>query len=333
MTRSIRKAFPSLCINAGLCIGYKFPMIRALTSYQAVVLLYHGVPATGDDTGIHGTTFEQHIAYLKQYCHFIAPEELGTSRRALEKPRILLTFDDGFRNNAEVVAPILRKYDVPAVFFVCSRHATPGKYLWFAYLQALEQHFPNSALFFRGERMDMSPQYRHVSVQRLTQTLLQLSPHPSAMYQAIEEDLPQLEEFLDQHTIDQHYAGMTPEQVGALSADPLFSLGVHTVDHPFLSQCSAQDVICQIQDNKSWLEEICGKSCDAIAYPSGDYDSAVLQCTRHFDFTHGYAVVQHLKTEAHLEIPRVGIYSASLHALGFKVQWGRAMRALGIKIG
>lgn len=327
------KSVPSWLVNTGLYLGYKFPLIRTLSSYQPVVLLYHGVPATSDGPYIDGKAFERQIAFLKQYCHFVSPDGLEKSRKALDKIQVLLTFDDGLRNNATVVAPILRKYNVPAVFFVCSRHAIQYKYLWFTYLQALEQYFPGNGFLFRGEFIDMSQQHRRVNIQRLTDLLLQLTPHPSAMYQALEEELPRLEDFLSQQTIDDHYAGMTAEQVGELAAEPLFSIGVHTIDHPFLTQCDTQEILRQIQGNREWLEDVCGKPCHTIAYPSGDYDDTVLKQVKDFNFTCGYAVNQHLRTDVYMEIPRVGIYSRSLHALGFKIQWGRMMRDLGIKMG
>lgn len=332
MIHSVRKNLPFF-LDKTLYLGYKFPLIKILSSHQAVVLLYHGVPSTGDASVVHGNTFERHITFLKKHCHFITPDQLEKPRKALDKIHVLLTFDDGLCNNATVVAPILRKYEVPAVFFVSSRHATPGKYLWFVYLNALEKYFPGNGFLFRGECINMSQQHRRANMQRLTEWLLQLRPHPAAMYQVLEDELPPLEDFLTQQDLDNHCAGMTAEQVGELAADPLFSLGVHTIDHPFLSRCDTQEIVRQIQENKDWLEKSSGKPCHIMAYPSGDYNAEVLQHVRHLDFSYGYAVTQHLKTDAWMEIPRVGIYAPSLHVLGFKIQWGRTLRELGIKMG
>ena len=168
-----------------------------------------------------------------------------------------LTFDDGFGNNAEVVAPILRKYRVPALFFVSSRHSTPGKYLWFSYLRALERRYPAERLRFRGTAFDMTPRARSDSIQRLSTILLDLRPHPTAMYSAIETELPPLEEFVAESELQDCYAGMTPEQLAHLAAEPLFSIGAHTADHPFLSRCEAAERQRQIHSNREWLEAVC----------------------------------------------------------------------------
>src|SRR5882724_3584708 len=124
---------PSGLAKSILSFSYSLPLLRVLSSRSPIVLLYHGVPRRDDDSYITETVFEQHILLLKRYCDFATPQSLGARRNPLDKVRVLLTFDDGMRNNAVVVAPILRQHKVPAVFFVCSRHATPGKYLWFVY--------------------------------------------------------------------------------------------------------------------------------------------------------------------------------------------------------
>src|SRR3712207_1287335 len=126
---------------------------------------------------------------------------------------------------------------------------------------------------------------------------------------------------------------MSHEQVGELASDPLFSIGVHTVDHPFLTMCEGEEVTRQIADNKAWLERVCKRECDAIAYPLGDYDAEVLQRCRELGLERGYAVIPTLKVDYHLELPRVGIYRPSLDYLGFKVQYGNLIRALGLKVG
>jgi len=247
--------------------------------------------------------------------------------------RVVLTFDDGFCNHADVVAPILRKYDAPATFFVCSRPSARGKYLWFTYLQALEECFQDKGVYFQGIFFDMSPTKRHVSIRQLSDVLLKLQPHPMAMYEAIEKELPRLEEFVTTQKLADTYAGMTAEQLKELGGDPLFSVGVHTLDHPFLTQCKRDEARRQILDNRNWIERITGKPCESIAYPSGDYNAQVLSDCKQIGLKSGHAVIPQVGINADFELPRVGIYSRSLDILEFKAQWGNLIRALKINVG
>lgn len=225
-----------------------------------------------------GSTFEQQVLFLKRHFDIASPDDFENPRRRFDRLRIFLTFDDGLRNHVEVVAPILRRHNIPAIFFVPSRHSAPGRYLWFSYLQALERHFEGSGFAFRGERIGMAIAQRHQSITRLSEMLLALTPHPASMYEAIEQELPPLEEFVGDKDLIDRYAGMMPEHVGDLASDRLFEIGAHTVDHPLLTRCSSDEAIRQLAENKRWLEQITNRRCDAIAYPSGNYDGSGIGC-------------------------------------------------------
>ena len=314
-------------------IGWRLPLASLIASHQPVVLIYHSVPRVGDGNSVDAAVFEQHILFLQEHFQFISPREMGIRRPRSQRTGVLLTFDDGMRNNFDVVWPILSKHGVPALFFVTSRHAEPGRYLWFAYVRALKKYYPHNRLAFRGAQIDMRPAVREESVTRLTNELLDLKPHPAAVYRAIEKDLPALEDFMTPQQLRDECEGMRGEEIAALCKSGLFSVGCHTVDHPFLSRCEPQEMRRQIEENKQWLEAVSGVRCDAIAYPAGDYNKHVLGVCREVSFSRGYAVAASVRSAPELEIPRVGIYSASLEFLGFKVRWGNFMRAARVPFG
>ncbi len=314
-------------------IGWRLPLVRLIMPPHPTVLLYHSVLPTGNGSSLDAASFEQQVAFLKKNFELISPEGMGNSRRRGGRTQVLLTFDDGMRNNFEVVRPILARHHVPALFFISSRHAEPGQYLWFVYLRALTKHFPHAGFVFRHAYIDMRPSIREASMKRLTEVLLDLRPHPTAMYRAIQEELPPLQDFMSPDQLRDECEGMTAEQVGEMAADTLFSIGCHTVDHPFLSRCEPDEMCRQIDQNKRWLESATGLKCDTIAYPVGDYDAQVLGLCRRFLFSRGYAVSASLRSAPELEISRIGVYSTSLEFLGFKVLWGNLLRAARIAVG
>ena len=313
-------------------VACHLPYIRYLFSGNGIILLYHGVPKNSEDGSIDSRVFEAHVNFIRQRFNVVSAAGL-LERRAKDKIKVMLTFDDGFRNNAETVAPILTKYNMPATFFVCSRHSVPGKYLWFSYLRALRKYFPEKRLTFRGAILDMSSDSRNVSVSKLSDHLLNLKPHPGAMYKAIEEELPRLEDFVNAETLRDSYAGASAQEVRQLAANPLFSVGAHTVDHPFLPKCDSGEVNRQFTENKKWIEAVTSRPCNSIAYPSGAYDSGVLEQARGAGFAYGHAVIPVLKRDVQYELPRLGIYSKSLDILAFKVYWGNLLRAVPLKVG
>src|SRR5690242_46234 len=131
--------------------GWNFPYIRFFSTRRAVILLYHGVSKGSDPHAISIGALVQHIIFLKEHFEIIHPERLFEKRKTYEKIRVLLTFDDGFRNHADVLALELIKHRAPALFFVSSRHSNTGKYLWFNYLRAFKRHFASDRFEFRGD--------------------------------------------------------------------------------------------------------------------------------------------------------------------------------------
>lgn len=304
-------------------IGWKFPFFNSLSSSRTVILTYHGVPRFNNPYGVAQKDFESHILFLKNNFNLIHLSGLRDKDSTTNNIRVLITFDDGLRNNAEVVAPILREHRVPAAFFICSRHSSRGSYLWYSYLRALETFFRGNSFSFEGRVMDMSLPARRSTIKRLQKHLLELKPHPAKMYQVIEEELPRLEDFVPERDLIDQYWGMTSEQIEELSNDPLFSIGVHTVDHPFLTKCERAEMRRQIGDNKRWLEELGKRECEAIAYPGGDYNAEVLEECRDLGLVDGFAMHRRHNYAPRLEIPRVGIYYPSLNELGTRVRWGK----------
>jgi peptidoglycan/xylan/chitin deacetylase (PgdA/CDA1 family) len=302
--------------------------IRFMTPRDTSTLMYHSIPCNPEGhAGLDARAFEAQMHFLKRTCQFISAGELKDRRSQHDPQRVLLTFDDGFRNNFEVVAPILRRHGIPALFFVSSRHCEGGKYLWFAYLRALSRHFKGNGFSFEGEFFDMSRSQREANILLLRDRLLSKTPHPSAMYEAIDKDLPRLSDFVPADEEMDCFAGMTEEQVGQLASEPLFQIGVHTVDHPRLSLCDQLEAERQLEENQTFLERVTGRPCEWVAWPGGDYDLHAIDVCRRRRLRGGFAVVPRLKVAPEWELPRVDVYSSRLNEVCLKTALGSLISA------
>ena len=107
------------------------------------VLMYHSVGsvATGDTLGIYGITpelFGEHMTALRAHAD-IAAVALGDSATSQNRTRVAVTFDDGYRDNLTLAAPVLQRHQIPFTVFVCTafmRDAT-GNFLTEAELREL----------------------------------------------------------------------------------------------------------------------------------------------------------------------------------------------------
>jgi peptidoglycan/xylan/chitin deacetylase (PgdA/CDA1 family) len=308
-------------------------VMRVATSRKPVVLIYHDVPSIAGNHSVDLRTFESHITFMKRHFDFIAPQQLKEKRHALSRIRVLLTFDDGFRNQFELAKRVLLNHSVPALFFISSRHSSAGAYLWFAYERMLAGHFQGEGFSFRGTYFSMRPEHRVESMGRLRAVLLDLKPHPSAMYRAIEQELPPVNEMIDRKVATDRYQGMSADEVADLAREPQFTIGCHTVDHPLLTRCTYQEAYRQIADNRAWLERVSKRKCATIAYPGGDYNAQIINLCRDLALTDGFAEIPKLRSIPQFEVPRIGVYSASVFFLGCKVKWGNLLRKTNLPFG
>ncbi len=90
-----------------------------------VILMYHRVNAglPPNDLNTPPEVFRRHMAHLKRHCRVISIEDMlqddwtgliGNRRR----PTVVVTFDDGYRDNYLEAFPILRALDLPATVFL-----------------------------------------------------------------------------------------------------------------------------------------------------------------------------------------------------------------------
>ena len=88
------------------------------------VLMYHRVNENLDEEmTVHKDEFEKMIKVFSQNYKVISLVDLIAKLKKKEKldsKTIVITFDDGYKDNYEYAAPILKKYGLPATFFVTS---------------------------------------------------------------------------------------------------------------------------------------------------------------------------------------------------------------------
>lgn len=104
----------------GLALGVYRRMAPPGDSSPTVVLCYHSVGSTTSFASVTSSVFEQHLIWLKQHSTLIPFSQVPVTANGggERRPRVAVTFDDGYVDNYVCAFPLLRRYEVPATFFL-----------------------------------------------------------------------------------------------------------------------------------------------------------------------------------------------------------------------
>jgi len=118
------KFWIALVLGLGLLAGLWFTN-SLRDKYVLPIIMYHEV-FPGSDPGyglaVSTATFERQMAFLKRHSYNVMPlsEAVGLIREKKKFPprAVVITFDDGYRNNYAYAFPILKKYGLSATLFI-----------------------------------------------------------------------------------------------------------------------------------------------------------------------------------------------------------------------
>lgn len=105
----------------------------------AVILMYHSVSSESDrnwidpDNDIPEEMFEKQMRYLHKNCKVVSMDHLCRCIRnnsPIEPRTVVITFDDGYRNNLGNAAKVLDRYQFPAIIYLATEYISRGEAQW-----------------------------------------------------------------------------------------------------------------------------------------------------------------------------------------------------------
>ena len=288
-----------------------------------LVLEYHDVGAPGESA--EGTVaidrFQEHLDCLKRHYAVYSLERamsiLERREEAPSKPIVVITFDDGYRGNAEWAWPALREAGLSGTFFVTTGFVK-GHPLWFEQArQCLE------VLEDEPRATESLETLRHVlgswPPTDVETAVADLKRAPAAQREAAVDELVGLVD-LDETKLSQP---MSFDQIAALSSQGA-EVGCHTVTHPILSRQSRERQLFEIQQSRSDLEEHTTGTVEFFAYPNGargDYDADTVAILSELAFRAACTTLRGANRPgcAPFEIRRIGIGNESAAVLELRL--------------
>ncbi len=255
---------------------------RLRPSQSPCILMYHSVACLADASWIAPRNrmsperFEVQMRFLARHRHVLSIANLVDMiqhSRPIPPRAVLLTFDDGYRDNLDIVAPILQRYHLPAVLYICTGYVSRGENQWADVLySAIRRRRSDRFVFENGPPYDLGdPGSREAAYEAVARRLLSAdcAERDALLKRAVSQLQP------DEHPPRQT---LTWDAVRRLAAQyPGFALGVHTSDHVDLSSLTVEEALAEI-----------GRSVD-------EFEAELGRCPGHFSFPYSRAVPQLLR--------------------------------------
>lgn len=243
-----------------------------------LVLNYHriGNPETSPfDHDLWSATaeeFDWQVRHLKRDFDIVSPSDLDDVRRDRNGRFILITFDDGYRDNYELAFPVLHRNQVPATFFIATRFIDEPYISWWDEVAWMIR--TTNQDFIEGTGWLPSP-------------LLIDKFNPVGTIRALLKILKTLDgeksqDFLN-HLAIETGCGRCPRQLADgmwMTWDMIremraggMTIGAHTVNHHVLSRLPIEQQRWEITESRRRLEEELGEWVDVFSYPVGGADT------------------------------------------------------------
>lgn len=269
-------------------------------SRWVTVLAYHRVcdctdtPWDPDVISATPAAFDRQMAFVRKN---FTP--IGSSRiirwlhgsASLPRNPIIVTFDDGYRDNHDVALPILRRQAIPADFFVCPWYIENRRLFWWDRIafclkktdkDSVELTYP-SRMSLRTDNSEAIEASRHQALHIVKHTpRLKIERFVGGMERAAEIK-PDEEKRADELI-------MTWDQVRALR-DAGMGIGSHSFSHPVLPMVDQRTVSHELTRSRFMLESRLGEPVQMLAFPVGSFREGTKELAQRagYDLAYSYS--------------------------------------------
>ncbi len=212
-----------------------------LSNFNVRILAYHTV---------NPKYFESQIKHLVENYNVIPLEKVTSNN----KNSVVITFDDGYKNNLEFAYPILKKYGAPATIFIVYDFIDKNIFAWW-------------------DRME------HSGIHSGMWEIKKLNPND------VEKKVIKFTGIKPNSKKPSKYDFMKWAEVKEIM--DVFEIGSHTLTHPILTNIPLKEAKIEIVESKKKIEEKIGKKIRSFAYPNGNYNESLIKLAEEagYDFS------------------------------------------------
>lgn len=276
-----------------------------------VVLTFHRVLDEGEYRStsslpgiiVRTKTFSDLARYLSRRCRPVCPTRIYDGSGRDRRIPVVVTFDDGWKDNFVNAFPIASQYGIPITIFVCP--GLEGRVFPF---------WPESAVMWwrqtQAERGDGVPA-RFATAEEFVEFLKVQAPadRDAILSEALG---PPISRGADEAST----SVMTWAEMKFL-VDRNVVFGSHTQTHVLLPQLNGTEVERELVTSRKAIQEQLNVECRLLAYPNGDFSPAVRAQAHAAGYTMAFTTIPGASSPSGdpLLIPRINVWERKLTGL------------------
>jgi peptidoglycan/xylan/chitin deacetylase (PgdA/CDA1 family) len=253
------------------------------------ILIYHRVCPKKDEWSLEPLSpesFETQMKYLVQNYEILSLDKLvqiTKSGKLLPEKAVVVTLDDGYKDNYLYAYPVFRKYNIPATIFLTTGYIGGSELFWWDKVAYI---------------IENSTSIKKLDLKDLGSYSLQSEPDRTHVKTIICEKLTKLPDNKKNSVIKNLLNTCQveiPRDLGkklVLSWEEVkemdnagVTFGAHSVNHPILINMPLEQSKNEIVQSKRDIEEKLGKEVTAFSYPNGNFNAEIVELVRKSGFT------------------------------------------------
>lgn len=266
---------------------------RWISKSHVAILTYHRVCPHKDKWSFESLSlknFETQIKYISRNYEILSLDKLVEgiqSGKSLPKKAVVVTFDDGYKDNYLHAYPIFQKYHIPATIFLATGYINTGKLFWWDKVAYIIHH--TSLKKLKLENLGSYSLQSELDKSRANSIITErLKKFPENKKNLLIEKLLDICQVEIPSDLGKKLI-LSWEEVKEMSNEGV-AFGAHSVSHPILINIPLKQAKKEIIQSKKDIEEKLSKKVTSFSYPNGSFNANIIELVRKSGFNYAVSV-------------------------------------------
>ncbi len=237
--------------------------------------IYEDKLSTPFDPSVFGPSvyeFEQQMAFLRENFNLLSENDLINlthTKQPFFGKNALVTFDDGYRDNYQLALPVLKKHQIPAIFFIPTYNIENSVLGWWDIIAYFVSQTEKKEITLDNERISLLTHEDREAARHRLLTYMKAVAHEKSN-DLLDRLSNQCEVAFPPRSAQREQL-MGWEQIEEIANTSNLSIGSHTVSHRVLSTINDDDELGELRNSRVFLQQKLSREIHSIAYPVGGY--------------------------------------------------------------